>query len=84
MNPWSFQGGLRAVVWTDTFQTFVVMAGLIAVTVQGSIDVGGIDKVWKIAYNGGRISFLEYAEFYPLYIFLILSKKKMSPIVVIV
>jgi len=53
------QGGLRAVVWTDTFQTFVVMAGLIAVTVQGSMDVGGLDKVWNIAYNGGRISFLE-------------------------
>jgi len=47
------------VVWTDTFQTFVVMAGLIAVTVQGSMDVGGLDKVWNIAYNGGRISFLE-------------------------
>jgi hypothetical protein len=35
------------------------MAGLIAVTVQGSLDLGGIDKVWNIAYNGGRIFFLE-------------------------
>lgn len=50
-------------VWTDTFQTFVVMAGLIAVTVQGSLDVGGIDKVWNIAHNGGRIFFLEYETY---------------------
>ena len=58
-----FQGGLRAVVWSDTFQTFVVMAGLIAVTVRGSIDLGGIDKVWEIADKGGRIFFLEYVCF---------------------
>ncbi|KAH3791210.1 sodium-coupled monocarboxylate transporter 1-like [Dreissena polymorpha] len=54
-------GGLRAVVWTDTFQTFVVMAGLIAVTIQGSKDLGGIDKVWSIADNGGRIFFLDWS-----------------------
>ncbi|XP_045209396.2 sodium-coupled monocarboxylate transporter 1-like [Mercenaria mercenaria] len=54
-------GGLRAVVWTDTFQTFVVMAGLIAVTAQGSKDLGGIDNVWNIAYNGGRIFFLDWS-----------------------
>ena len=53
------QGGLRAVVWTDTFQTFVVMAGLIAITVQGSLDLGGLDKVWQIADHGGRIFFIE-------------------------
>ena len=46
-------------VWTDTFQTFVVIAGLIAITVQGSKDLGGIDKVWKIADKGGRIFFIE-------------------------
>ena len=46
-------------VWTDTFQTFVVMAGLIAVCVQGAKDLGGIDKVWQIADNGGRIFFIE-------------------------
>ena len=46
-------------VWSDTFQTFVVIAGLIAVTVRGSIDVGGIGKVWEIADKGGRIFFIE-------------------------
>ena len=56
---YDFQGGLRAVVWSDTFQTFVVIAGLIAVTVRGSIDIGGIGKVWEIADKGGRIFFIE-------------------------
>ncbi|KAK3593357.1 hypothetical protein CHS0354_021924 [Potamilus streckersoni] len=54
-------GGLKAVVWSDTFQTFVVMAGLIAVIVQGAIDLGGIGNVWSIAYNGERIKFLDWS-----------------------
>ncbi|KAJ8300303.1 hypothetical protein KUTeg_021822 [Tegillarca granosa] len=53
-------GGLRAVVWTDTFQTFVVMAGLIAIIVQGSIDLGGFEQVWNIADTGGRIHFIDW------------------------
>lgn len=36
------------------------MAGLIAVTVEGAKDLGGLDIVWNIAHNGGRIFFLEY------------------------
>lgn len=46
-------------MWTDTFQTFVVMAGLIAIIVQGSKDLGGFEEVWNIANKGGRIQFLE-------------------------
>ncbi|XP_067662754.1 sodium-coupled monocarboxylate transporter 1-like isoform X1 [Haliotis asinina] len=53
-------GGLRAVVWTDTFQTFVVMAGLVAVAVQGSIEVGGVERVWQIANEKGRIFFFDW------------------------
>lgn len=53
------QGGLRAVVWTDTFQTFVVIAGLIAIIAQGSVDLGGFGNIWDIANKGGRIFFLE-------------------------
>lgn len=53
-------GGLRAVVWTDTFQTFVVMAGLIAIIVVGSRDLGGFGEVWDIANKGGRIQFIDW------------------------
>ncbi|XP_048776215.2 sodium-coupled monocarboxylate transporter 1-like [Ostrea edulis] len=54
-------GGLRAVVWTDTFQTFVVIAGLIAIIAQGSIDLGGFGNIWKIANNGNRIFFIDWS-----------------------
>ena len=30
----SFQGGLRAVVWTDLFQGLVMIGGLVAIIVQ--------------------------------------------------
>jgi sodium-coupled monocarboxylate transporter 8/12 len=46
-------------VWTDTFQTFVVIAGLIAIIAQGSIDLGGFGNIWKIADEGNRIFFIE-------------------------
>ena len=46
-------------VWTDTFQTFVVMAGLIAIIVEGSKELGGFGEVWNIANEGGRIKFIE-------------------------
>ncbi|XP_071111603.1 sodium-coupled monocarboxylate transporter 1-like [Haliotis cracherodii] len=53
-------GGLRAVVWTDTFQTLVVMAGLVAVAVRGSMEVGGVERVWQIANEKGRIFFFDW------------------------
>ena len=52
-----FQGGLRAVVWTDTFQTVVVVGGLVGIIVVGCNHLGGLDKVWELAEAGGRINF---------------------------
>uniref|UniRef100_A0A8C5SY51 Sodium-dependent multivitamin transporter n=2 Tax=Elapidae TaxID=8602 RepID=A0A8C5SY51_LATLA len=49
-------GGLKAVIWTDVFQTFVMFAGQVAVIVVGTIKVGGIDRVWKLAAENGKIS----------------------------
>jgi Na+/proline symporter len=37
----SVMGGLRAVLWTDTFQTFVVIGGLIGIITIGSSHLGG-------------------------------------------
>ena len=53
------QGGLRAVVWTDTFQTCVVMLGLIGIIVMGTQRVGGMAAVWDIAQQGHRINFFK-------------------------
>ncbi|XP_061189213.1 uncharacterized protein LOC133197269 [Saccostrea echinata] len=53
-------GGLRAVVWTDTFQTFVVVGGLIGIIIMGSNKLGGIGEVWRISQEGERIEFFDF------------------------
>ncbi|XP_033752712.1 sodium-coupled monocarboxylate transporter 1-like [Pecten maximus] len=53
-------GGMRAVIWTDVFQTIVMVAGMIAVLIQGSIQIGGLSEVWKIAYENDRIEFFNF------------------------
>ena len=41
-------GGLRAVMYTETLQTFVLIAGSVAVTVIGLIKIGGWDNLVAI------------------------------------
>lgn len=53
------QGGLKAVIWTDVFQTVVMFAGQLAVIVVGASQAGGIAEVWSKAVNGSRIAGLE-------------------------
>lgn len=49
-------GGLKAVIWTDVFQTFVMFAGQVAVIVVGTIKVGGMGRVWQLAADQGKVS----------------------------
>ena len=56
------QGGLKAVVWTDVFQSVIMLAGLVIVAITGSIQVGGLQKVWEINQKYGRINFFEYVS----------------------
>uniref|UniRef100_A0A4W3JZV3 Sodium-coupled monocarboxylate transporter 1 n=1 Tax=Callorhinchus milii TaxID=7868 RepID=A0A4W3JZV3_CALMI len=53
-------GGIKAVVWTDVVQICVMMAGLVALFIQGTIHVGGFGKVWSIAESGGRLNFFDF------------------------
>ncbi|GCC35706.1 hypothetical protein chiPu_0014194 [Chiloscyllium punctatum] len=53
-------GGIKAVVWTDVLQICVMVAGLLALLIQGLIQVGGIAKVWRTAENGGRLNFFDF------------------------
>ena len=62
LQPFSlffFQGGLKAVVWTDVFQAFVMVAGLITVFIVGTVNVCGFDKVWEINKERDRLTFFE-------------------------
>lgn len=54
------QGGLKAVLWTDTFQMTIVIIGIIVLLVAGAQDAGGFSKVWDIASENGRLEFDKY------------------------
>ncbi|XP_046559505.1 uncharacterized protein LOC124268556 [Haliotis rubra] len=53
-------GGLKAVIWTDVFQCIIMFSGMFAVLIKGTIDVGGVRKVWTTAYEGGRLNILNF------------------------
>jgi solute carrier family 5 (sodium-dependent multivitamin transporter), member 6 len=52
-------GGMKAGIWIDSLQVLVIYAGLLIIIIMGSIEVGGIDEVWKRAYDGNRIEFFK-------------------------
>jgi len=55
----SLQGGMKAVMWTDVVQIFLMFAGLIGVIIKGSIDHGGFYEIWNMMHEGDRIEFFK-------------------------
>jgi len=49
-------GGMRAVIWTDVFQSFVMTAGLLVTAVVGVMQVGSLSDVFKPAAEMDRLS----------------------------
>ncbi len=49
---------MKAVVWSDTLQIFLMMGSVIALVIKGVIDVG-IENVWERNVNTSRIEFLK-------------------------
>ena len=54
-----FQGGMKAVVWTDFFQMLIIISGIITLAVNGCIKAGGFYNVMEKASEGGRLNFNE-------------------------
>ena len=50
-------GGIKAVLWTDVFQSVLMFAGMICVAAKGVVEVGGIDVVYQRALEGNRLQF---------------------------
>ncbi|XP_064613869.1 sodium-dependent multivitamin transporter-like [Liolophura sinensis] len=48
-------GGMKAVLWTDSFQVIMMFMSILAVLIQGFIEVGGISRAWEIATQNERI-----------------------------
>ena len=48
-------GGIKAVMWTDTFQVVCMFGSFIAVLVMGVQSVGGVQSVFERNYKDGRV-----------------------------
>ncbi|KAF3821952.1 hypothetical protein GH733_007326, partial [Mirounga leonina] len=55
-----YQGGLKAVVWTDTFQMVVMIVGFLTVLIQGSAYAGGLHNVIEQSTNGSRLNIFDF------------------------
>ncbi|XP_063771043.1 sodium-dependent multivitamin transporter isoform X2 [Pseudophryne corroboree] len=53
-------GGLKAVIWTDVIQTMVMFAGQLAVIIVGTMKVGGMGEVWRVAQENNKISGINF------------------------
>ncbi|XP_014217853.1 sodium-coupled monocarboxylate transporter 2-like [Copidosoma floridanum] len=48
-------GGVKAVVWTDTFQFIFTFVGFVSILIIGVMKVGGFSNIWNASKEGGRI-----------------------------
>ncbi|XP_040568294.1 sodium-coupled monocarboxylate transporter 1 [Lepeophtheirus salmonis] len=53
-------GGMKAVMWTDTFQSFMMFASFIAIIVKGNYDAGGSYAVFDKNYKSNRIELFNF------------------------
>ncbi|XP_063620773.1 sodium-coupled monocarboxylate transporter 1-like [Cydia splendana] len=53
------QGGMKAVIMTDTFQSAVLVGSLAVVLGMGAARVGGMDTVWAHARESNRLHFFD-------------------------
>lgn len=53
------QGGLKAVVWTDTLQGIFFVSAIFAVVIIGTANVGGLAEVIRVSHEKGRLEMFE-------------------------
>ncbi|XP_032593224.1 sodium-coupled monocarboxylate transporter 1 isoform X1 [Drosophila grimshawi] len=53
-------GGLKAVIWTDVIQSFVMFGSILAVCIKGTYDVGGLGVVLQRNQESGRLNAPEW------------------------
>nr|KAG5686348.1 hypothetical protein BaRGS_008362 [Batillaria attramentaria] len=53
----AWTGGIKSVVWTDVFQTVIILVGLVAILIKGTLEVGSTSDVMRIARAGDRATF---------------------------
>ena len=58
-------GGIKAVIYTDVLQSGFMLAGMLAVVIKGAIQVGGLQEVFSISKEDGRINLNRVLRFNP-------------------
>ncbi|XP_059167278.1 sodium-coupled monocarboxylate transporter 1-like [Physella acuta] len=53
-------GGMKAVLWTDSFQIFMMIASLVVILIKGDIVGGGFNQTWTSAERTNRIYFTDF------------------------
>uniref|UniRef100_UPI00398E87B4 sodium-coupled monocarboxylate transporter 1-like isoform X5 n=1 Tax=Pristiophorus japonicus TaxID=55135 RepID=UPI00398E87B4 len=56
----TYEGGLKAVIWTDVFQMGIMISGFLAVIIRGVVVQGSFERIWNISYHGGRLNFWDF------------------------
>ncbi|XP_030566361.1 putative sodium-dependent multivitamin transporter [Drosophila novamexicana] len=58
---YSTLGGLKAVLITDVFQSFLMFAAIFAVIGVSASKAGGLGAIWDVAKERGRVQFFEFS-----------------------
>ncbi|XP_017035658.1 putative sodium-dependent multivitamin transporter [Drosophila kikkawai] len=58
---YSTLGGLKAVLITDVFQSFLMFAAIYAVIAVSAIKAGGFAAIWEVAVERGRVEFDDFS-----------------------
>ena len=54
-------GGMRAVIWTDVAQFFVLSGGSVLALWVVSTQIGGLEGIWSLAEQGGRTRIFDWS-----------------------
>ncbi|XP_026478813.1 sodium-coupled monocarboxylate transporter 1 isoform X2 [Ctenocephalides felis] len=57
---YTVMGGLKAVVWSDTWQTLIMFVSVLFVCILGSIHLGGFSEVFAKADKGDRLQIFNF------------------------
>lgn len=47
---------MKAVIWTDTFQTVIMFGAMVWIVIKGIINSGGLGQVWADNWETDRLN----------------------------
>lgn len=53
-------GGFKAVIWSDVIQAIIMLTGMFAVLIKGTMAAGGVTATWNAVYETGRVNLFEF------------------------